>query len=200
MEDLFLRVGLHINGAKTKALTVLPTIAITTISATAYKRRMENEGDSYRARKARRTICPICEVGMQVRSLPGHFQSQHPNLPPPQDPTQPLPAPGAPRNFIMSAPDKHAPIQCPAPECAVTVQGGWYSIRRHFLFCHKGNAITVADEGPLPHCSECGFQCRLPHTRHKESELCRAGQRRNTRCTLTAAIITARNQPPPDGQ
>jgi len=38
MEDLFLRVGLRVNGNKTKSLTVLPTILMTTISNVAYKR------------------------------------------------------------------------------------------------------------------------------------------------------------------
>jgi len=37
MENLFLCVGLKINGAKTKALTTIPTITTTTISAVAYK-------------------------------------------------------------------------------------------------------------------------------------------------------------------
>ncbi len=37
MEGLFLRMGLQINGRKTKALMTLPTIATTTISPPAYK-------------------------------------------------------------------------------------------------------------------------------------------------------------------
>jgi len=197
METLFLRVGLQINGAKTKSLTVLPTIATTTISTVAYKRRMENTGDSYRERKSRRTICSVCEVGMQTRSLPGHYRSQHPNIPLPQESAQPLPTTGVPRSFVISAPDKHAAIQCPIPACAVTMQGGWYAIRRHFLFRHKFETIIVAEEGQLPHCPECGFQCPVPQTRHLDSDLCMEGRRRDTRCTLTAAIITARSQAVP---
>ncbi len=48
MEEMFTRVGLHINGKKTKALAVMPTPSTTNISTAAYKRRMEGEGDTYR--------------------------------------------------------------------------------------------------------------------------------------------------------
>jgi len=57
LEDLFRRMGLLINGAKTKALTTLPTVATTRISTAAYKRQMEGDGKTYRARKQLRTIC-----------------------------------------------------------------------------------------------------------------------------------------------
>jgi len=70
-----------IQGPQTKALTTLPTVAITTISAVAYKRWMEGVGDTYWARKQLRTICPICNVAMQMHSIKGHYRSQHPNLP-----------------------------------------------------------------------------------------------------------------------
>jgi len=136
-------------------------------------------------------------VGMQTRSLPSHYQSQHPHTPMPPPPLQPDPADNTVHNYIISAPDKHAAVQCPVPECAVTIQGGWYPIRRHFMFRHKHDHLTIAEEGQLPRCSECGFQCPLPHTAHLESELCRAGRRRDTQCILTAAIIAARNQVAP---
>jgi len=47
MEDLFLQMGLQINGRETKALTTLPTIATTTISTPAYKCHMDGMGDTY---------------------------------------------------------------------------------------------------------------------------------------------------------
>jgi len=66
MEDLFRRMGLQINGRKTKALTTLLTIATTTISIPAYKRCMDGMGDTYHARKQHRTICPHCQTAMQM--------------------------------------------------------------------------------------------------------------------------------------
>jgi len=37
MEEMFMWVGLHINGKKTKALAVMPTPSTTNISTVAYK-------------------------------------------------------------------------------------------------------------------------------------------------------------------
>jgi len=48
METLFARMGLVVNGPKTKALTNLPKISTTTISNPAYKQRMTGVGDTYR--------------------------------------------------------------------------------------------------------------------------------------------------------
>ncbi len=47
METLFTRMGLVINGPKTKALTNLPKIPTTNISTVAYKRRMDGTGNTY---------------------------------------------------------------------------------------------------------------------------------------------------------
>jgi len=88
MEDLFQRVGLHINGRKTKALTITPTISTTTISTVAYKRRMEGEGDTYRDCKRCCIQCPLCDVVIQARSLPTHYRAKHPSAPIPR-PTDP---------------------------------------------------------------------------------------------------------------
>jgi len=158
----------------------LPIVAITTISTVAYKRRMEGVGDTYRVRKQWQTICPICNVAMQMQSIKRHYRSQHPNLPllpmdvPPmlQDPTV--------HKYTISAPAKHALVQCPVPACGVTVTGGWFNLRRHFHFRHPTIEITIVEEGTLPQCSECGFQCAKPHTTHKASKFCFRGRRRNT--------------------
>ena len=196
LENLFRRMGLLINGSKTKALTTLPTVATTRISTTAYKRRMEGNGDTYRARKQLRTICPACDVAMQMRSLKGHYRTQHPNLPmPPMDAPPTLQDPDI-RAYTITAHDKHAPAQCPVPACGVTMHGGWFNMRRHFHFRHPDIDITIAEEGTLPRCSDCGFQCPEPHEAHKASKFCMRGQRCNTRRTLTQQIIQVRQSAP----
>jgi len=95
---------------------------------------------------------------MQARSLPGHYHSHHPNAALPPVPLQPHPADTAAHSYNISALDKHAALQCPILECAVTIEGGWYTMRRHFLFRHKKDQITIAEEGQLLRCPECGFQ------------------------------------------
>jgi len=180
LEDLFRRMGLLINGSKTKALTTLPMVATTRISTAAYKRRMEGEGDTYRARKQLRMICPACDVAMQMRSLTGHYRTQHPNLPlPPMDTLPMLQDPDV-RAYTITAHDKHAPAQCPVPACSVMIHGGWFNLHRHFRFRHPDIKITIAEEGMLPCCSDCGFQCPEPHEAHKASKFCMQGQRCNT--------------------
>jgi len=197
MEGLFIRMGLKINGRKTKALTTLPTIATTMISTPAYKRRMDGVGDTYRARKQQRTICPICQTAMQMRSIKGHYASQHPNLPVPPPTSERLLQDPRADHYIVTEPDKHADIQCPIPSCGVTMKGGWYAIRRHFLFRHHGIEVEVAEEAVMNPCSDCGFQCALPHDKHKLSDLCKAGRRRAECRVLTQQIIATRTQAPP---
>jgi len=128
MENLFLHMGLCINGSKTKALTMLPMVATTTISTTTYKCQMEGVGDTYWAQKQLQMICPICDVAMQMQSIKGHYRSQHPNLPmPPMDAPLLLQDPTV-HEYTITAHEKHAPAQCPVPACRVTVNGGWFNL------------------------------------------------------------------------
>jgi len=196
MEKLFLRVGLKINGRKTKALTTVPTVATTQISDVAYKRRMERTGDTYRERKQARIVCPLCDLAMQARSLATHFQAKHPTIPIPR-PTDPgSHMASIPADYIITEPDRTATITCPVPECQVNIAGGWYGMRRHFAFRHKTATIQVVEEGELPSCTECGFQCALPHTAHQRSKFCKQGRQCRVRHVNTQAIIMARDYAP----
>jgi len=73
MEDLFLCIGLKINGKKTKVLMIIPTPPTIKISTMAYKQCMEGEGDTYQECKCCHISCPICEITLQACSLPGHY-------------------------------------------------------------------------------------------------------------------------------
>ncbi len=194
METLFARMGLVINGPKTKALTNLPKIPTTNISTVAYKRRMAGVGDTYRERKKRQTTCAICDICLQLRNLRTHYKSHHPTIPVPLE-EDPVPQPLCPTlaYYIIIEPDKHADIQCPIPACGVTVVGGWYNMRRHFNFRHQAITVHIVEEGELPGCVACGFQCALPHERHQQSEMCRQGAAKRKRLALTRAIIQSRD-------
>jgi len=196
MEDLFMRVGLYINGRKTKALTITPTISTSSISTTAYKRRMEGEGDSYRDRKKYRISCPICDTEMQARSLHTHYRAKHPTIPIPRPNDPPAEGDHCPTTYLIMEPNKHATIQCPVNNCTALVRGGWYAIRRHFYFRHHCDQVNVIEEGHLPGCHKCGFQCKLPHESHQQSELCLRGQQRRLRRATTQDIIVARDFAP----
>jgi len=194
MEDLFARVGLAVNGNKTKSLTNLPKISTTNLSTVAYKRRMEGTGDTYRERKKRRTTCDVCATELQIRNLRTHYKSHHPTIPVPL-PDEPLPPIQyvTPVVYFVTEPNKHADMQCPVPGCGVTVVGGWYNLRHHFAFRHQTVTLTIIKEGELPSCTSCGFQCALPHDRHQQSEMCAQGTEKRRRLELTQKIIYARD-------
>jgi len=164
MEEMFSHVGLHINGKKTKALTVVPTPSTTNISSAAYKRQMDGEGDTYREHKRCHITCPLCKTELQIRSLPGHYWSHHPGVAVPNPCEQlPWPAPGQPVKYLVSERNKKADITCPVASCGVMMSGGWYGLRRHFFFHHHTCMVTIIEEEVHPACERCGFQCPLPH-------------------------------------
>jgi len=80
-EGLFLHVGLHINGWKTKALMIMPTIATSNSSMAAYKCQMEGTGNSYCKFKKYHVTCPLCKMAMQACSLLTHYQAKYPTNP-----------------------------------------------------------------------------------------------------------------------
>jgi len=129
IEEMFTCMGQHINGKKTKALAVMPTPSTTNISLVTYKQCMDGKADTYRERKRCHITCPLCETTLQARSLPGHYQSQHPGVAVPNPCNQlPWPAPGQPVKYLVSEPDKKADITCPVASCCVMLAGGWYSL------------------------------------------------------------------------
>jgi len=150
MEQLFRRVGLPVNGKKTKALTTIPPTATTTISAPAYKRRMNGEGEMYRERKQARISCPLCDTNLQARNLPTHYRNLHPAAMVPHPTDIPPTNTATPNFFLVWEPDKHATTQCPVPECAVDIVGGWYAMCHHFFFRHHHAEVTIVDKGDLP--------------------------------------------------
>jgi len=128
MEELFLRVGLQVNGKKTKAMAILPTIATTNISDATYKRQMEGTGEMYRKHKQAQISCPLCKSTMQAHSLLTHFCTKHPTIPIPR-PTDPgTYMDSIPMTYTIYEPDKKATITCPVPNCATDIKGGWYAI------------------------------------------------------------------------
>jgi len=176
MEDLFLRVGLQVNGKKMKAMAILPTVATTTISNAAYKHRMTGEGETYCEHKQAQISCPLCKTAMQACSLTIHFCTKHPTIPIPRPTDTGTHMDSLPTSYIVYEPDKKAAITCPVPNCTSVIKGSWYAIRRHFFFRHKTVTVMVVDKGELPSCSECGFQCARPHDRHQRSDMCQQGR------------------------
>jgi len=157
---------------------------------------MEGEGDTYHAQKRCWISCPLCEVTMQANSLPAHYRALHPGSMIPRAGDQPTDLAPEQANYLVSEPDKKAPIQCPVTLCSVNIVGGWYALRWHFFFRHTTCTIHIIKEGELLACHRCGFQCPLPHMAHKASALCLTGYNRRQQCNHTQAIILGRDFTP----
>jgi ribosomal protein L34E len=77
--ELFERMGLQTNPAKTKIMICAPTPHTTKICTPSYKRRMLNADReatnlTYSARKRQQIECDICQATLQERSLHRHKQ------------------------------------------------------------------------------------------------------------------------------
>jgi hypothetical protein len=74
--ELFERVSLESNAAKTKAVVCHPGSAQSRISSPACERRFEG-GPTHSARKRHRVLCHECGKSMQQRHLPNYLLHQH---------------------------------------------------------------------------------------------------------------------------
>jgi len=153
-------------------------------------------GDTYHKRKQAWIACPLCDMAMQAHSLATHFQAKHPTIPILQLTDPSTHTASIPTYYIITKLDRKATITCPVPECQVNIAGGWYGMRCHFAFQHKTATVHVVMKGELPSCTECGFQCALPHTTHQRSKFCKQGRQCRVRCINTQAIIMARDYAP----
>lgn len=173
--DLFDRVGLQTNTTKTKAMTCFPGHIRGPISDEAYRRRMEGEGDSYRARQRRRVSCPECGRDLAAGSLSQHLLSQHGMAG--SIPWNVVPPP-APRQYRVSFPRISTSRSCPVEGCTGKAVSH-NALRRHFMFRHPEATIVILEEGtaPLPRCELCDMFVSHAALRdgHQRTDICRRG-------------------------
>jgi Reverse transcriptase (RNA-dependent DNA polymerase) len=82
LSDLFRRVGLESNAAKTKSMSCLPGKICTSFSEPAYQCRAPGAGATYRDRLREVVPCPDCGKPMTRGSLPLYCRRQHGREPP----------------------------------------------------------------------------------------------------------------------
>lgn len=68
--DLFERVGLRTNTDKTKVMICMPGHIRDRVSAAAYKRPRDSQGETYRPRKKRHVSCPECDKDLAELKAP----------------------------------------------------------------------------------------------------------------------------------
>ena len=84
--DLFARMGLQMNAAKTEAMVSTPVVRSTKLRESAYRRKLEGSGPEYAARSSAIMQCPVAGCGkeMQKRSMARHVRNLHPGVVPPR--------------------------------------------------------------------------------------------------------------------
>jgi hypothetical protein len=177
LSELFERVGLRTNTTKTETMNCTPGYISGPMSASAYKRRMDGEGQSHRARQRQRVTCPHCGKALAAGSLAHHVRTQHGLLP--EADAGRIDAPGRqPAEYRMSFPRTTRKALCPVDGCPgnATTHA---NLRRHFMYRHPKDTLVVLEEGlvPLPRCELCGMHV-TPATlssSHRQMTLCREG-------------------------
>ena len=153
--NLFERIGLKTNAAKTKVMTCLP--GKIRVAKTEEEYAAQQTGDTTTA-KRRRVICEVCGISLAAESLRSHLETQH-NIY---------------RSFVLNrdlVPERTAVIyratespatgiySCPVPQCGGR-SGTRFNLRRHFLMQHPQDLVCIPIKGslPLPQCTHCGLQ------------------------------------------
>jgi hypothetical protein len=196
--NLFSRMGLETNTAKTKAMICVPGQLVTRISSPAYRRMMgDTAEETHSDRKRRRVTCDICGNSMQARNMTRHQRNQHGiNISTCENRTPPhLANSGTEHTIRMLHNGDEA--QCPVPGCDMTVKSR-FGIRRHFQYHHPKDTIIIEGEGRFPCCDRCGMfvnpSIQLINGSHQQTKICKEGARRREREARNLICLRATRQ------
>jgi Reverse transcriptase (RNA-dependent DNA polymerase) len=193
LSNLFRRVGLESNAAKTKSMSCLPGKIHTNFSEPAYQRCATGAGATYRDRLREVVPCPDCGKPLSRGSLPLHRRRQHGREPPPTWNHDNIAATAG-QLYTISLPNHTPACPCPVDGCphSARTRAG---LRTHFNHRHWNDLIHILEEHPAiyPQCPQCGLH--VPHTqlnnRHYNTELCRKGMRRRANRAAERAAFEA---------
>ncbi len=190
--DVFKRIGLSTNAAKTKTMVCYPAARRVELSEEAYNYRNTGIGRSYQERQRAPVRCPYCDARLQANTLTSHLNSRH-GVDHVQR-TTPVIQP-TPMTFHINWPPTLATKACPYPTCTSTLTSH-YALRKHFAERHPRDQLCIRQEGsvPLARCPKCcmhvGF--RALNRRHIDSGICLRLQHRHHLQQQATAIQHAR--------
>ena len=190
--DLFRAIGLKPNTSKTQVMTCHPGDFRSVRSVDGYKRQLTGTGASYRDRKRRRTVCPVCDKDVSAASLASHLASQHGILSSCSIvPDGPLPAPA---RYALSFPPKTCQ-DCPVNGCPYRATSSSL-LQRHFFYQHPTFSLFIKEDGHPRFCDRCGMSVSLHSLRrgHQTSKLCDANVLLNLKRERMKAAREARAQ------
>jgi len=181
--DLFLRVGLHMNAAKTKAMTSLGAKAPRRQSSKSYERRLTGEGETYRERVAQRSACPECGKLITRAHLNSHLRYVHHKIGAHGSQIlSPSPTRDVPRTYVINIPDPKTPVSCPVALCDfwTPAANGRERMREHFAYRHTADTITIPQELPKVRCHRCQKFVTNAGEQHAKTKSCRLGAIRHS--------------------
>jgi hypothetical protein len=156
MVEIFERVNIKTNTSKKNSMTCQPRPEQGHLSDHAYKRMMDTSGESYRAHQKRCVICPLCDAGMEQGYLSRHLRQVH-GL----SETPLVDCPVATMEDVEQSDSYQMRFPSRTPSVPFSVSGcpgradNLGNLRRHFMYKHPQDRITIMEEGPLPRCKRC---------------------------------------------
>jgi hypothetical protein len=167
---LFARVGLHPNAEKTKAMISLGITPRGLLSPNAYKRRFDSSLPTYRARKAAKVICEICNHYMTSQYFDSHLHDIHAISTPSVVP--PITDPSTMTTYTVNFPRQISTIPCPVAGCPAAPVSR-ERMREHFSNRHPYDLLHIVEEGILPQCPNCHKFLHSVNDAHLASRTCR---------------------------
>jgi exonuclease III len=185
--EAFASVGLQMNVAKTKSMTMSGRKSRAPMSTSAYRRKATGEGISFAERMKTKATCPLCDTEVQSHYLKTHQQTRkcleiwrrkkdetrnQPTVEGAEERGDEQVAVMEPTTYMVSV-NKSDLTPCPAPDCPYTTHLP-QRMRLHFKNMHNSDTIVIREEGPLPRCSNCGIFQKDVGLQHKQSEACKS--------------------------
>jgi hypothetical protein len=187
--NLFKRIGLRTNAAKTKVMTCLP--GKIWVARTEEEYAAQQTGNATTAKRWH-IDCKACGISLVAESLRSHLETQHDVY----------------RSFVLNrdlVPEQAAVVYhatespatgiylCPVPQCG-SHSGTRFNLRQHFLMQQPQDLVCIPIEGflPLPKCACCGLQTPVEDLSrgHHCTGLCQRGWER--KCQHEAAVRSKR--------
>ena len=192
LSDLFSRMGLMMNAAKTKAMIGFPGVAVHTLSTHAYFRRLSGVGETYLECKRRKVLCSECGKELQEGSLAHHLLALHNVYQRPHKRQCLAAVPQDPVEYRVSLPGQTM-VFCPVPECVVQSDTR-DRLRRHFAFKHYRDIIIIEEEGAFPRCNLCDMFVSPTSLagRHQVTKRCQTGALRKQKRILEMEAVAHR--------
>ena len=165
--DLFKRLGLHMNAAKTKSMVTKGFVGTIKQSDEAYLRRTQGVGLTHREREVEVVTCGICHQTMQRKLLRGHMELKHPDAAARMvEETSQLE--DEVEGVFACNMESRARANCPICNTSISTR---YGMRNHFVSRHPLAAVRFPGDPPPCKCPNCGTMVTNLGT-HQGSKQC----------------------------